>query len=49
MRSSQRSGELQLISEMVAGVCSIVSRPPKRISVIASVSAAFSPETTLPM
>ena len=38
MRSSQRSGELQLISEMVAGVRSIVSRPPKRISVMASVS-----------
>ena len=49
MRSSQRSGELQLISEMVAGVRSIVSRPPKRISVIARVSAAFTPDTTLPM
>ena len=30
MRSSQRSGELQLISEMQAGVCSIASRPPKQ-------------------
>ena len=49
IRSSQRSGELQLISEMVAGVCSIASRPPNRISVMASVSRAFSPDTTLPM
>ena len=39
MRSSQRSGELQLISEIVAGVSSMVSRPPNRISVIAIVSA----------
>ena len=37
----------------VAGVCSIAarpfSRPPNRIEVIAIVSAAFGPETTLPM
>ena len=49
IRSSQRSGELQLIREMVAGVCSIASRDPKRISVIARVSRAFTPDTTLPM
>ena len=49
IRSSQRSGELQLISEIVAGVCSILSRPPKRIELIAIVSTAFGPETTLPM
>ena len=49
MRSSQRSGELQLISEMVAGVCSILSRPPNRIELIAMVSMAFGPDTTLPM
>ena len=49
IRSSQRSGELQLISEMVAGVCSIFSRPPNRIELIAMVSAALGPETTLPM
>ena len=53
IRSSQRSGELQLIRLIVAGVCSIaarpLSRPPNRIEVIAIVSAAFGPETTLPM
>jgi hypothetical protein len=56
IRSSQRSGELQLISETVAGVCSIDARPaarpaprPNRISVMAMVSAAFGPDTTLPM
>src|SRR5580700_4934801 len=49
IRSSQRSGELQLISEIVAGVASIASRPPNRISVIAMVSAALGPDTTLPM
>ena len=49
IRSSQRSGELQLISEMVAGVCSMASRDPNRIEVIARVSAALTPETTLPM
>ncbi len=49
IRSSQRSGELQLISEIVAGVCSMTERPPNKIDVIAIVSAAFGPETTLPM
>ena len=49
IRSSHRSGELQLISEIETGVSSIASRPPKRISPIAIVSAAFTPETTLPM
>ena len=49
IRSSQRSGELQLMSEMVAGVCSMASREPNRIEVIASVSAALAPDTTLPM
>ena len=49
IRSSQRSGELQLISEMIAGVSSIDSREPNRISVIRIVSAALTPETTLPM
>ena len=53
IRSSQRSGELQLISEIVAGVCSMLalplSRPPNRIEVMLMVSAAFGPDTTLPM
>ena len=49
IRSSQRSGELQLISEIDAGVSSIASREPNRIEVIAMVSAALTPETTLPM
>ena len=49
IRSSHRSGELQLISEIIAGVSSIASREPNRISVIAMVSAALTPETTLPM
>src|ERR1700678_40702 len=49
IRSSQRSGELQLISEIVAGTRSIAARPPNKISVIRIVSAAFGPETTLPM
>ena len=49
IRSSQRSGELQLISEIVAGTASMAARPPNRISVIAMVSAAFGPDTTLPM
>ena len=49
IRSSQRSGELQLISEISAGVSSIDSRDPNRISVIAMVSAALMPVTTLPM
>ena len=38
IRSSQRSGELQLISEIETGVCSITSRPPNRIEPIAIVS-----------
>src|SRR5215467_2320339 len=49
IQSSQRSGELQLIREIVAGVASIAARPPNKISVIAIVSAAFGPDTTLPM
>jgi hypothetical protein len=54
IRSSQRSGELQLISETVAGVRSIAAlpfppAPPNRISVIRIVSAAFGPDMTLPM
>ena len=49
IRSSQRNGELQLMSEMVAGVSSIASREPNRMDVIASVSAALVPDTTLPM
>ena len=49
IRSSQRSGELQLISEIEAGVSSIAARDPKRISPIPMVSAALTPETTLPM
>ena len=49
IRSSQRSGELQLIRDTVAGVCSMAARPPNRISVMAIVSAAFGPDTTLPM
>jgi hypothetical protein len=49
MRSSQRRGELQLISEMEAGVSSILSRPPNRIDPISMVSAALTPDTTLPM
>ena len=49
MRSSQRSGELQLTSEMTTGACSMASRPPNAMSHIASVSRARSAETTLPM
>ena len=49
IRSSQRNGELQLISEIVAGICSTRSRPPKRIAVMARVSAALTAETTFPM
>ncbi len=54
IRSSQRSGELQLIREIVAGVASIAAlpfppAPPNRISDIVIVSAAFGPDTTLPM
>ena len=46
IRSSQRSGELQLISEIETGDG---GRPPKRISPIATVSSAFGPEMTEPM
>jgi len=49
IRSSYRSGELTLISEMEAGARSIASRPPNRISPIRIVSAAFGPEVTEPM
>ena len=49
MRSSHRSGELQLTSEMHTGVCSIDSRLPKRISLMRMVSSARVPLTTLPM
>ena len=56
IRSSQRSGELQLISEIVAGVCSMLARPasrpwppPNRIEASSMVSFALGPETTLPM
>src|SRR6202021_2555980 len=49
IRSSQRSGELQLISEIVAGTRSITSRPPNKIDDIAIVSTALGPEITLPM
>ena len=49
MRSSQRSGELQLMSEMETGARSSGSRPPKTISPMAIVSRAFSAEITEPM
>ena len=49
MRSSQRSGELQLISEMETGARRSASGPPNRISPIAIVSRAFSAEMTEPM
>ena len=49
IRPSQCRGELQLISEIDTGVFSIASRPPNRISPIRIVSAALTPETTLPM
>ena len=45
MRSSQRSGELQLISEIVAGDV----RSPTAMSVMAIVSRAFSALITEPM
>ena len=38
MRSSHRSGELQLMRLTHTGVCSIASRPPNKISLIAMVS-----------
>ena len=37
------------MSDSEAGVASIASRPPKRISPIAIVSSAFGPEVTEPM
>ena len=49
MRVSQRRGEFELMTEIVAGVSSMHSRLPKTISVIFSVSSAFGPVTTLPM
>src|SRR5262249_17999599 len=49
IRSSQRNGELQLISEIVAGTDSIAARPPNSISDIAMVSTALGPDTTFPM
>jgi hypothetical protein len=49
MRSSQRSGELQLISEMDTGARCSASGPPKRISPMAIVSRALGPEITEPM
>jgi len=49
VEQDQRSGELQLIREIVAGVCSMAARPPNRISVMAIASTAFGPDTTLPM
>ena len=49
MRSSKRSGELTLMSDTDADVCSIASLPPKRISPIAIVSTAFGPLVTEPM
>jgi len=49
MRSSQRSGELQLISEIDTGARSSASRPPKAISPMRIVSCAFSAEITEPM
>ena len=47
IRSSQRSGELQLISEMLTGASGSV--PPNAISSMAIVSRAFSAEITEPM
>jgi hypothetical protein len=49
IRSSYRRGELTLISEIEAGVRSIASRPPNRISPIRIVSAALGPDVTEPM
>ena len=49
MRSSKRSGELTLISEITPGVCSVAERPPRTISVMRIVSAAFGPDVTEPM
>ncbi len=49
MRSSQRSGELQLTREMQKGFSSIEARPPKTMSPMARVSRALRALTTLPM
>ena len=49
IRSSQRSGELQLISEIETGALLELLRPPNRISPMAIVSRAFSAEMTEPM
>ena len=49
MRSSKRSGELTLMSDTDAGVCSIASRPPNRMSPMRMVSAALGPLVTEPM
>ena len=49
IRSSQRSGELQLISEIETGARCSASAPPNRISPILIVSTAFGPEMTEPM
>ena len=47
IRSSQRSGELQLISEIETG--RLAASPPNAISPMAIVSRAFSAEITEPM
>src|SRR5215211_821985 len=49
IRSSQRSGELQLIREIETGDLSSASAPPNRILPISIVSRAFSAEITEPM
>ena len=49
IRSSQRSGELQLISEIETGARSSASAPPNTIFPIRIVSSAFGPEITEPM
>ena len=49
IRSSQRSGELQLISEIDTGARCNASSPPNRICPISTVSRAFSAEITEPM
>ncbi len=49
IRSSHRSGELQLISEIETGERCSASAPPKTISPILIVSTALGPEITEPM
>src|SRR5436190_18559042 len=49
MRSSQRRGELQLISEIDTGARWRAPAPPNRISPMRIVSTAFGPEITEPM